>query len=57
MAAPGAASYHRNKKAIFKNCTPFIDCTSEINNAEIDHARDFHVLMRMYNLIEYSDNY
>ena len=39
------------------NCTPFIDCISEINNTEKDHARDIDVVMPMCNLIEYSDNY
>ena len=27
------------------------------NNAQIDNAKDFDVVMSMYNLIEYSDNY
>ena len=27
-------------KNIFKNCTPFTDCISEINNKEKDHAKD-----------------
>ena len=45
---------NRNRKVIFKNCAPFTDC---INNTEIDHAKDINVVMRMYNLIEYSDNY
>ena len=36
---------------------PFTDCSSEINNLEIDHAKDIDIGMPMYNLIEYSDNY
>ena len=47
----------RNKGAIFKNCTPFTKCISRINNADIDTARDIDVVVPMYNLIEYSDNY
>ena len=47
----------RNKGVIFKNCAPFINCKSEINNTEIDNAKDIDILMPMYNLIEYSDNY
>ena len=47
----------RNKGVIFKNCAPFINCKSEIKNTEIDHAKDLDVIMPMYNLIEYSDNY
>ena len=30
---------------------------SEINNTEIDNAKDIGIVMPMYNLIEYSDNY
>ena len=47
----------RNLNVIFKNCAQFTDCISEINNTEIDHAKDIHVVMPMYGLIEYSDNY
>ena len=47
----------RDKGVIFKNCAPFINCTSEINNTQVDNARDIDIAMPMYNLIEYSDNY
>ena len=47
----------REKEIVFKNCTPFTDCISEINNTQIDNAKDLDVVMPMYNLIEYSDNY
>ena len=40
-----------------KNCAPFINCKTEINNTEIDNAKDIDIVMSMYNLIEYSDNY
>ena len=30
---------------------------SEINNTQIDNAKDIDTVMPMYNLIEYSDNY
>ena len=46
-----------NKGVIFKNWTPFISCKSEINNTEIDNAKDIDIVMPMYNLTEYSDNY
>ena len=42
---------------IFKNCAPFSDCISRINNKEIDHAKDIDVEIPIYNLIECSDNY
>ena len=41
----------------FKNCAPFTNCTSKINNAQIDIAKDIDVVIPMYNLIEYSHNY
>ena len=47
----------RNKEVTFKNCTPFTKCISRINNKDIDNAHDINIVMPMYNLIEYSDNY
>ena len=46
-----------NKDVVFKNCVPFTDCISEINNTQIDNAKDIDVVMPIYNLTEYSDNY
>ena len=56
-AADSAAANNINKKVIFKNCTPFTNCISEINNTQIDNAKDIDIVMLMYNLTEYSDNY
>ena len=50
----GEDPHNRNKKVIYKNCTSFTDCISEINNTEIDHAKDIDVAMPMYNLTEYT---
>ena len=47
----------RNREVIFKNCVPSTDCISEINNTEIDNTRDIDVVIPMYNLIEFKDNY
>ena len=47
----------RNKGAIFKNCVLFTKCISRIKNTYIDNAQDIDIVMPMYNLIEYSDNY
>ena len=47
----------RDKGAVFKNCPPFTLCVSEINNTQIDNCKDIDIIMPMYNLIEYSDNY
>ena len=46
-----------NKKVIFKNNAPFINCMSKINGVKIDNAEDLDVIMSMYNLLEYSKNY
>ena len=56
-ATAGAAVNNTNKKVIFKNCAPFTNCISEINNTQIDNAKDIEIIIPMYNLIEYSDNY
>ena len=50
-----AAALNNRKNIIIKNCAPFTDCISEINNTQIDNAKDIDV-MPIYNLIEYSDN-
>ena len=42
---------------MLKKCVPFINCESEINNTDIDNAKDNDIVMSVYNLIEYSDNY
>ena len=47
----------RDKGVTFKNCAPFTKCISRINNTDIDNAQDINIVMPMYNLIEYSDNY
>ena len=56
-AAADAYANSTNKKVIFKNCAPFTNCISEINNTQIDNAKDIDIAMPMYNLVEYSDNY
>ena len=55
--AAGAAVNNTNKKVIFKNCTPFTNCISKVNKEQIDNAEYIDIVMPMYNLIEYSDNY
>ena len=47
-----ATTNNRNKNVIFKNCAPFTNCISEINNTQVDE-----VVMPIYNLIEYIDAY
>ena len=56
-AAEGAAVNNTNKKVIFKNFEPFTNCISKMNNTQIDNAEYIDIVMPMYNLVEYSDNY
>ena len=56
VLAPAQAE-NVGKKVVFKNCAPFTDCISEINNTQIDNAKYIGVIMPMYNLIKHSDNY
>ena len=56
VAAPPAAD-NNDKDVVFKNCSPFTDYISEINNTQIDNTRQIDVIIPMYELIEYSDNY
>ena len=37
-AAAGAAANNATKKVTFKNCAPFTNCISKINNTQIDNA-------------------
>ena len=56
-AAAEAYANNTNKKVIFKNCAPFTNCISEINNTQVVNAKDIDIVRPMYNLIEYSDTY
>ena len=55
--AADADANNTNKKVIFQNCAPFTDCIRKINNTQVNNAKDIDIVMPMYNLIEYSDNY
>ena len=57
IAADGTAANNTNKKVILKNCAPFTSCRSKISNTQIDNAEYIDIVMPMYNLIEYSNNY
>ena len=45
------------KKVILKNFVPFTNYRRKINNTQIDNAEYINIVMPMYNLIDYSDNY
>ena len=46
-----------NTKVAFKNCAPFRKGRTEINETFIDEAEHINIVVPMYNLIEYNDNY
>ena len=48
---------NNNTKVTFKNCSPFRECRTEINETFLDNAEHINIVMPMYNLIEYSNNY
>ena len=55
--AAGRQADERDKGVTFKNCAPFTACKSNITNVELDNCQDTDIIMPLYNLIEYSDNY
>ena len=46
-----------NTRLALKNCSPFTKCNLEINDEHIDTAENLDIVMPMYNLMKYSDNY
>ena len=47
----------KNRPLILKNNPTFVSCISKINNELIEDADDLDIVMPMYNLLEYSQNY
>ena len=54
--AANAANSAATRLAL-NNCAPFTKCNLEINDEHVDTAENVDIVMPMYNLIEYSDNY
>ena len=52
--AAGAAA---KIEIITKNCTLFTNCIRERDNTQIDNGMSIDIVMPMYNLTEYSDDY
>ena len=46
-----------NIKVAFKNCAPFTKYITHINDEHVGGASNLDIIMPMYKLIEYSDNY
>ena len=40
-----------DKQTVFKNCAPFTECISEINNTRVDNVKDLDLVMPVHNLI------
>ena len=57
VAAQDADNTGASKKVIFKNCAPFTNSINRINNTKVDDVHDIDVVMSIYNLKDYSDNY
>ena len=47
----------KNTKAAFKNCAPFANSKTEINETFVDNTEHINIAIPIYNLIECSDNY
>ena len=52
-----AAAANANTRLALKNCAPFTKCNLEINDEHVDTAENLDIVMPIYNLIQYSDNY
>ena len=50
--AAAAVANNINKKVIFKNCVPFTNCISRINNMQVNDAHDIGAVMPMHNSIK-----
>ena len=46
-----------NSVVAFKNCALFRTCDITINDEHVEKAEDLDIVMPMYNLLKYSDNY
>ena len=57
IAVLAAGGGNTNIQVVLKSCIPFTNSISEVNNTQIDNCKEIDVVMPMYNLIEYSDNY
>ena len=46
-----------NTNVAFKNCSVLKRCVTHINDEHVETAENFDIIIPMYNLLEYSDNY
>ena len=52
-----AANAVNATRLVLKNCAPFTKCNLDINDEHVDTAENLDIVMPIYSLIEYSDNY
>ena len=52
-----ADAANANTRLALKKCAPFGKCNLKTNDKHVDTAENLDIVMPMYNLIEYSDNY
>ena len=46
-----------DRRLTLKNNAPFISCISKINGELVENAEDLDIVIPVYNLLEYSENY
>ena len=56
ILAPGEPE-NVGKEVVLTNCALFTDCIVETNNTQIDNAKNIDMVMPIYNLIKYNNNY
>ena len=54
IAATGG---NADTRVAFKNCDPLAKYVTHINDEHVETAENLDIIMPMYNLVEYSDNY
>ena len=52
-----AVGGNENTPIVFKDCAPFSRCATHINDEHVRTAENLDIIMPMYNLLEYSENY
>ena len=56
-AAADATEKNNNIEVVIRNCAPFTNCFSEINNTQRDNTKYINVVMPVYDSTGFSENY
>ena len=51
------ANGNNDTKVCFKNFSPFTRCVTHLDDKHIETAEKLDLIMNLYNIVEYSDNY